>query len=480
MRRGLLLVVGLASICATLPQPAKADPRGLPGAVLGLISRPIGAVIGTVHRIARPPAHVGRVHVQPSRSHRSAVASQSRPSAAAARRAAKRAPLIAAAPLAPVAAAMLARPERFNAAEAPARAGTLATGAETIETTGSASTTGSGAASRAIPSAEPVPTPPPRPQIAALSPPANDVQGRDATPAAAREPMRDASAFGRVGPSSWPSAYEDVIGFMLWPQQYGESLRIHGVRDVLSTIFAPGARAQTARVADNAPTAGAPASCSSIDQVDANWPTAQIERSIQLTSEQRVALDRLRAAIGEAIMAIKATCRDQAGASPVERIGALQSMLWAVRDAAILIRAPLTQFIESLTDEQKKQFVLPTQASDPRAADARRIGREAMARMCGMPKPVEWPARQIEQDLRPNEAQRASLQGLQKRSFEMGQFLMASCLQPVPSTPTARLDMAADRLTAVVFAASNISLALNDFYSQLGERQKERFNSFGL
>jgi hypothetical protein len=45
------------------------------------------------------------------------------------------------------------------------------------------------------------------------------------------------------------------------------------------------------------------------------------------------------------------------------------------------------------------------------------------------------------------------------------------------ATPAERLDAAADRLTAVIFAASNVNMALNDFTSQLSDEQKTRFNS---
>ena len=66
---------------------------------------------------------------------------------------------------------------------------------------------------------------------------------------------------------------------------------------------------------------------------------------------------------------------------------------------------------------------------------------------------------------------------LQKKSFEMGQFLMASCLKPVPATPAERLDAAADRVTAVIFAISNVNIALNDFTSELSDEQKTKLNS---
>jgi len=99
-----------------------------------------------------------------------------------------------------------------------------------------------------------------------------------------------------------------------------------------------------------------------------------------------------------------------------------------------------------------------------------------MARMCDLPQ-ADHAMRQIDQAVRPTKPQRSSLEALQKKSFEMGQFLMASCLKPVPATPIERLDAAADRLTAVIFAASNLNMALNDFTSQLSDEQKTKLNS---
>jgi hypothetical protein len=85
--------------------------------------------------------------------------------------------------------------------------------------------------------------------------------------------------------------------------------------------------------------------------------------------------------------------------------------------------------------------------------------------------------KQAEQSLNLNRAQRASLDAFQKKSAEMGQFLMASCLRPVAATPVERIDAAADRLTALIFAASTVNLALNDFYNQLDDGQRSKFDS---
>jgi hypothetical protein len=99
--------------------------------------------------------------------------------------------------------------------------------------------------------------------------------------------------------------------------------------------------------------------------------------------------------------------------------------------------------------------------------------------MCGMPRPSDSPIRRIGRELRLTSTQRTSFDELQNKASAMGHFLLASCLQPIPPTPTARLDAAADRLTSVIFAANHVGLALNDAYNQLSEQQQNKFKALG-
>jgi hypothetical protein len=312
------------------------------------------------------------------------------------------------------------------------------------------------------------PTPNPQ-RNAALAAPDDELRSR------AGEPARSQTRLGTVGPPAWPTAYEDVIGYTLWPKEYGERLRVHGIGDILSTAFAPSAaiaaRTQQARAGDpnSAPVA---VTCGSVDLTANDWPIAQITSTIDLNDTQRATLDQLKTALSDAVSAIKSSCRDDTNLGPVERLRLMQNTLWAVHDAAQLIRAPLAKFYDSLNDEQKQKFAAPAQPQ----AGGRTPSRSEMARMCDLPT-ADAPMRQIEQSVRPTKVQHSSLEALQKKSFEMGQFLMASCLKPMPATPAERLDAAADRLTAVIFAVSNLNMALNDFTSQLGDEQKTKLNS---
>jgi len=326
----------------------------------------------------------------------------------------------------------------------------------------------------------PMPIPAPPQRNAALTAPGGEPQAHASAPDQLAPVPRTQSRLGTVGPLAWPTAYEDVIGFTLWPKEYGERLRVHGIGDVLATALAPSAtvaarmraNVQQAR-ADEPNSVPVVPTCGSVDLTSSDWPIAQIASTVDLTDAQRDTLDQLKSALINAVSSIKSNCRNDADLAPVERLRGMQDSLWTVHDAAQLIRAPLAKFYDSLTEEQKQKFAAP----EPPKAGGRTMSRSDMTRMCDLPASAEAPMRQIEQGLRPTKAQRARLELLQKKSFEMGQFLMASCLKPVPATPAERLDAAADRVTAVIFAISNVNIALNDFTSELSDEQKTKLNS---
>ena len=476
MRRATMVVFGLLAIGIALPAGAEARPRGLPGALFGLITKPFDMILGGVDRMARRG-----VHRRPNSRPRSAPAAASKQTTPSTK------------------AATAAEPAGTanHSGVAPAAAAALATGGIAAASTASASAT------RSPETTPPIPLPAPGQQRASLTEPeragsSESHDGKEAselkaqpTRRASAQPTRSPVSLGVVGPRTWPNAYEDVIGFALWPADYAARLRAHGIGDVLTAILAPprstkpGMRLARADAADptkrDAASGDPSGACGESGGTTPAWPAAAIEHSLDLSPPQRGALDELKAAVGKAVASIKATCRDEAALSPVERLRSLQNTLWAVHDAAILIRAPLTKFYATLTEQQRKQFVVPAGKIDSRAMAmaAQPANRAEFARMCGAPGSNAWPTKYIDQVLRPTDAQRASLETLQKKSFEMAQFLMASCLQPTPTTPAARLDSASDRLTAVIFAASTVSLAFNDFYNQLSDEQKAKLNSFG-
>jgi hypothetical protein len=151
-----------------------------------------------------------------------------------------------------------------------------------------------------------------------------------------------------------------------------------------------------------------------------------------------------------------------------------------VRDGGISLRAPLKQFYDTLTSAQKVSLGSePIQASaqpQPKAADP---GASKQYQACASPnmESAERLIKEFEMKVRPNNDQAASLENLHKVSSDMAKLLIASCAQPIPSDPLARLDAADDQLTAMNYAATNVQIALDDFYGKLSDAQKARFDS---
>jgi hypothetical protein len=438
-----VVVVLLAA--SFIPQSAEARPRL--DKIFSVLTNPVGAILGAGRHAGRRSAHHRRSYAGRSRSRAAVAASHSR------------APAVAAASVAAGATAAAA-------SAAPAPPGAVTRWPENVEQPQTSPATGEPSDAKATP-----PTPAPIQRTASA--------GQDES-APIPSAGTNARGMGMVGPAAWPTAFEDVIGYALWPKDYGERLRAHGIGDVLATAFTPGAalvaRARPNRTKEARSTVGSGGGgdssiCSTTVAASADWPAAEIERTLTLNDAQRGTLDELKTAIANAGARVRLTCRDDA--APVDRLRAMQNTLWAVHDAAQTIRAPLAKFYDQLSDEQKRQFAPPVQAQ----ADTRTASRSELMKMCGAPG-NELPKQTTEQ-LHPTQPQRASLDTLQKKSFEMGQFLMASCLKPVPATPAERLDAAADRLTAVIFAASNVNMALNDFTSQLSAEQKAKLNALG-
>jgi hypothetical protein len=87
--------------------------------------------------------------------------------------------------------------------------------------------------------------------------------------------------------------------------------------------------------------------------------------------------------------------------------------------------------------------------------------------------------KEIEMKVRPDKTQAASLESLHKISSDMAKLLIASCAQPIPSDPLARVDAANDQITAMNYAATNVQIALDEFYAGLSQQQKARFEATG-
>jgi hypothetical protein len=312
----------------------------------------------------------------------------------------------------------------------------------------------------------------------------------NAARAAAPAPDRgsqDAVKFrlGRAGPAAWPTAYEEVLGFAFWPGDYGPQLRSRGFDVIADTITGrferPRARVATTGAAKNDSGNDASADqCSDSSSADNKWPSTRIEQVVQLSSAQHETLDKLQLAANAAIKTIKADCRQLGDVSPPDRLRALVQALWVVRDGNISLRGPLKDFQDSLTSAQKNSFAVDEPKNLP-AADEKPQGADKQYQACAAQNigSAERLVKEIEMRVRPDKTQAASLENLHKVSSDMAKLLIASCVQPIAADPPARLDSTSDQITAMNYAATNVQIALDDFYGRLSSMQKARFEGTG-
>ena len=295
--------------------------------------------------------------------------------------------------------------------------------------------------------------------------------------AAAPAPDRDTqgavkSRLGRAGPAAWITAYEEVLGFAFWPDDHAAQFRSRGFDVIADTITGrfDGMRAPT-RVA----TTGAARS-----DGGTSVSASRIEQLLQLSDAQHATLDMVQLAANDAVRTIKSNCRQMGDLSPPDRLRALVQALWVVRDCDIAMRAPLKNFYESLTSAQKSSFaVLQPQNTSP--PDDKTQGADKQSQACAAQNigSAERLVKEIEMKVKPDKTQAASLENLHKASSDMAKLLIASCAQPIPADPLARLDSASDQITAMNYAASNVQIALDDFYGSLSQTQKARFEATG-
>jgi LTXXQ motif family protein len=318
--------------------------------------------------------------------------------------------------------------------------------------------------------------------------PARRVEANRARPPEQEQDQdQDQTNLGWVGPLAWPTAYEDIVGYTVWPNDFGGDFRQHGFGDIVATIIGPlKAPAPTVVGTTGPETVGAAPgnACDDTSTKQTDWPGAQISQMITLTPEQKTALDNLQAATNHAIKTIKSGCIDAANRPPTQRLTELEERLWQVQNAGSLIRAPLKAFFDTLTPEQKAKFTVQTppppqeRRGDPRAA-AGPMGRQYQACAAQGLGDADRLIKQIQEAVRPTPEQRSGLEAFGKTASDMAKLLIASCAQPTPADPVARLDAADGRLIAMNYAATNVDVALNAFYGGLTAEQKARFDGLG-
>jgi hypothetical protein len=423
-------IVGLLMALAAMPEPARAQSRDLPGAVLDVVTTPFRILRGRSRPpdFVRPPADITPPLYRTTRPALTKKARQARKTVlrrrkAAIVRAARRAPP-AATIAAPAAAAALprvgARPQVPD---------------DLVPAIGT-----------------------PRPDQSPRSPrtPAAGAPQPDQGRGAARPPV----VASWDGPLHWPYAADDLLDYAFLPSGSSDRFWAHGVGDLFQAMFAPtSGRANWIEM------------CGSRQGGAGAW-IGPIEQAVKPTEAQRAALDEVRKALVTANNAIKTTCPGaETLTNPAQRLNAMGDRLWAMRQAVVLVRIPFVALYDSLSGNQKARLTDESARTDGRADDAP-VQPSGAARLCGTVAGAQWPAEHIEQRVRPSDEQRRGLETLRMTMLGMTQLLMASCPQDATATPLARLDAAEKRLNAMLYAVRIVGPVFNGFYASLSDEQK--------
>lgn len=304
--------------------------------------------------------------------------------------------------------------------------------------------------------------------------------------------------YGWVGPLYWPFAYNDMYDYAMWGNGYDDSFWGYGYGDIFAGIFAPygyddligylpqytGNNPSDVGQPPPASPAAVPdqlAQMCGADSADiAGLPIDKFQQAIQPTAEQSAALDDLANASLKAAQDLKAACPTDIALTAPSRLAAMQQRIEAMIAAVATVQPPLERLYGLLSDEQKAR--LTALGNDQRQSKTTGDTAGSLAQDCGgvaQPGVMEWPTAQIDQTVRPTDAQRASLLALENATTQAADLLKASCLSSDPLTPPARLDAVGKRLGTMLQAVKMVSSALKDFYGTLSDEQKARFEAIG-
>lgn len=299
--------------------------------------------------------------------------------------------------------------------------------------------------------------------------------------------------YGWVGPIFWPYAYYDLYGYTWWGSGYDPYFWDYGYSDLYAGLFGPydydalsgygyylpgyaGPRPpSTGR--SRASQAMALADMCGSDRSDiAGFPIEQFRSAIQPNPEQSTALDDLAGASQKASATILNSCPKDVPLTAPSRLGAMQQRLQAMRDAVGILQPALEKFYGVLTDDQKAKVTALV-------ADQQRGRREAASDNAGcnaaQPAAIAWPGDVIERNVKPTDAQRASLDALRDAATKAEDTLKSPCPPSEARTPPARLAAVGARLDTMLQAIGTVRPALDTFYASLSDEQKAAFDAVG-
>jgi LTXXQ motif family protein len=299
--------------------------------------------------------------------------------------------------------------------------------------------------------------------------------------------------FGWVGPVFWPYAYYDLSDYAWWGGGYDPFFWDYGYGDLYAGLFGlydygalsgyagylpgyagPAPRAHASR--GSAAATSLADMCGSDSRDIAGFQVEQFRDAIQPNNEQSAALDDLANASHTAAETIRNSCPKDVALTAPSRLAAMQQRVEAMRSAVGVVKPALDKFYGLLSDEQRAKIT--ALAADRQPARPEDIASNGNCN-AAQPGATDWPSEPIERNVKPTDAQRASLTALQDAAAKATDILKSSCPPADARTPPARLAAVATRLDSMLQAIGTVRPALDNFYNSLTDEQKAAFDAIG-
>jgi hypothetical protein len=295
------------------------------------------------------------------------------------------------------------------------------------------------------------------------------------------------------GPVFWPYAYSDVFDYAFWPDGYDDGYFAYAYDDFFDGVFwgEVGPPVDYAYADPGlAPAAAARPSYAGVQQLCTQpgtgvtaWPFADIQKKVGLNADQKQLLGDVKSAGAKAAATFKASCPSE-NAFPLTPPGRLQAMtarIDATLEAVQTVRPAMEKFYDSLSDEQKERFNEIGPKPQPKDNATTSQASADDTKSCSTPKAVltNLPIEQIEDSVKPTEAQIDDLNRLEEATAKAVSIMQAACPDETPITPPGRLQAMEKRLQAMIDASRTVKPALDSFYGSLNAEQKARFNRIG-
>jgi LTXXQ motif family protein len=305
---------------------------------------------------------------------------------------------------------------------------------------------------------------------------------------------------GWFGPVIWPFFYGDIWSFALWPYDYYDTFWDYDVGSIVGSIYWPGPalaintfydvygyrpldNGGRARGLNPSSRVNPDEACGGLAPGVTDLPMQRIEQSIHPTGTQVTGLEQLKAASSQANDILKASCPSEIPLTPLGRLDAVQKRLAAMIQAVQVVRGPLYEFYNSLTDEQRRNFdamgaaKLQNGAKAPASAPA----ATGLPALCDQRAASfsQLPVERIEETIRLTQQQRGAFDTLKSASSKAASEVRTSCPSQMPQTVVDRLGAVDTRLIALLLAVKTLHPALDEFYASLDDEQKAHFNTMG-